>query len=119
MTEIVEYSLVVMVSTLFIAGSVITYNSFSSFESGLQLRAAFAAVSGLASQAIVNGTSRASLTLPASIIRCEGGSLSLSTGTATERERAPMACDFVAPFNGGSYVLEFSTLSSRLVLSVS
>lgn len=118
MTEIVEYTLVVMVSTLFVAGSVVAYNSFSAFESGLQLRAAFAAVSGLASQAIENGSSRGTMTLPDSTISCAGGSLSLSSGASTEGQSVPIACDFAVKVTGGSHVLRFSERYSHLVLSV-
>jgi hypothetical protein len=52
MTEVTEYSLVFMVSTLFVAGSLATYNSFSSLETQIQFRADFVALSNLASQAI-------------------------------------------------------------------
>lgn len=118
MTEIVEYSLVVMVSTLFVGGSVVAYNSFSSFESGLQLRATFAAVSSLATQAIENGSSRASITLPDSAISCHGGSLSVTSGTATEGQDVPASCDFYVRVGGGPHIIRFREVSSQLELSV-
>ena len=47
MAETVEYALVVMVSALFVAGSIATYGAFASFESGVQFRAEFQAISAL------------------------------------------------------------------------
>ncbi len=118
MVEILEYCLVVMVSTLFIAGSVATYGSFSSFESALQQKAAFAAVSGLASRAIQNGTSEATLSLPSSTIGCEGGSLSLSSGTFDGRQTMPVACDFSINVTQGPHLVRFTEVSDLLSLSV-
>ncbi len=118
MTEIIEYSLVIMVSTLFVGGSVVAYASFSSFESGLQLRATFTAVSGLAARALDNGSSEATLVLPDSTIMCVGNSLSVSSGTSTEGQTVAASCDFYFRVNAGSHVLHFTELSSRLVLSV-
>jgi hypothetical protein len=63
MTELVEYTLVVMVSTLFVAGSAFVYNSFTGFEASLQLKAAFDAVSGTAIQAVEGGTGSAAIWL--------------------------------------------------------
>ena len=118
MTELVEYSLVMMVSTLFIAGSAATYGTFSSFEAGLQFRAAFAAVSGLASEAVMNGSSAASVSLPALTIRCQGGGLSVASGSLSETQNLPVACDFSVVVSGGPHVVRFSENSSRLVISV-
>jgi hypothetical protein len=118
MAELVEYSLAVMVSFLFVAGSVATYASFSTFESGIQLRAAYGAVSALASQAIENGSARRTLSLPSSTISCHGGSLTLSSGPLTERQSMPAACDFVVNVSAGSHLLHFYEESSQLLLSV-
>lgn len=118
MTEVVEYALVVMMSSLFVAGSVITYSSFSSFESGLQFNAAFAAVSGLASQALRNGSARAYLTLPGSVIRCAGGELSISSGTMVDSQSFPVACDFTVGVLQGTHVVLFKEVSSRLSMMV-
>ena len=118
MTEIIEYSLVVMVSTLFVAGSVLTYSSFSAFESNLQVRAAFATISGLVSQALESGNSSATLSLPSSTIRCEGGSLSISAGPTNVGESIPAACNFVVNIDSGAHSLLFSKRSSGLYLAV-
>lgn len=118
MAELVEYSLVVMVSTLFITGSVATYVSLSSFESGIQLRETFASVSGLALQAMENGSARAALTSPQSAIRCANGFLSVSMGDSTEGQSLPIGCDFGFQLSGGTHLLRFSEQASQLDLSV-
>jgi ABC-type transporter Mla subunit MlaD len=47
MAEVLEYSIAVLVSSLFVAGSVATYGAFSAFESSMQLRATFTSVTNL------------------------------------------------------------------------
>lgn len=119
MAELLEYALVVMVSTLFVAGSVAVYGGFSSFESGLSLRAAFDQVAALASKAIANGTSAATVPFPSSTITCQGGSLGVSLGGSTLSESVPLGCSFAVSVHGGVHTLKFRDDSSRLELSVS
>jgi hypothetical protein len=119
MTEIVEYSLVVVVSALFVTGSVVVFNSFSSFESGLQLRATFAAISGVALQAVDSGSAKATMSIPASTIWCEHDSLTMSTGSATVAGDLPIDCNFSLNVGGGLHTLLFTRHSTLLSLSVS
>jgi hypothetical protein len=118
MAELVEYSLIVMVSLLFVAGSVVTYSSFSALESQLQFSGASAEVTGLASQAVENGTSSASLSLPMSTIRCDDGLLTISSGQMTREQDLPVVCNFSLPVSSGPHLLRFTVTSSRLVLLV-
>lgn len=118
MTELVEYTLVVMVSTLFVAGSVLVYGNFSSFESGLSLRASFGAVYALASRALGNGSAQATLSLPSSVISCHRGVLGVSVGSLSENGSFPMGCDFTYTVPGGVHTLLFRADASQLDLSV-
>jgi hypothetical protein len=118
MTEIIEYSLVVMVSALFIAGSAETYTSFTSYQASIQLRAEFLAVSGLASQAVKDGNSSGTLSLPTSTLRCERGSLSLSAGSSIQSYNLPLGCDFKVDVSEGLHFIMFSAQSSNLALTV-
>jgi hypothetical protein len=118
MAEIVEYCLVVMVSTLFVAGAVVAYSSFASFEAGIQLRAESASVSALVSQAAQNGSARASLSLPASVISCAPGALTIASSSGTVTLTPPTTCGFEVSLAGGLHTLRFSTNSSKLSLSV-
>ena len=107
-----------MVSTLFVAGSIATYDSFSSFETGLQFRADFAAVSGLVTQAIERGNSSATMTLLTSTFSCHRGSLTLSSGSSTEGLVVPVGCDFLVTTKEGAHVVGFTLQSSQLILTV-
>jgi hypothetical protein len=118
MAELVEYSLIVMVSVLFVAGSVMTYNSFSALESQLKFGGAYAAVTGLASQAVENGSSSGSLSLPMSTIKCEDGLLTVSSGQMSREQDLPVACDFNLHVSPGPHLLRFAVTSSRLILLV-
>ncbi len=118
MAETVEYALVVMASALFVAGSVATYGSFSTFESGVQFRAEFQAVSALASAALVNGSSRGTYALPASTISCESGVLSVAAGSMSRSLSIGSPCEFLVVTTQGSHTLSFSMQSSRLTLAV-
>lgn len=118
MAELVEYTLAVMVSALFVAGSVAVYGNFSSFQSGLSLRAEFEAVSGLASKAVQNGSARASMSLPPSTIACRGGILSVAVAGASLNESLPLGCAFTVAVPGGVHTLSFTDGSSGLGLTV-
>jgi len=119
MAESVEYALVVMVSTLFVAGSVVTYTSFSTFEAGAQFSAEFHAVYALASAAVVNGSSRESLSLPASTIRCDSESLAIKAGSFNQSAQVEVPCSFAVTVPQGLHTLSFSLGSSGLDLVVS
>ena len=118
MAEVIEYTLVVMVSVLFVAGSVYVYDSFSSFESQAQLRAASATVAALAYQAARNGSSSATVSLPGSTISCAGDTLRLSTASSTDAMASPLACDFEVTVTGGTHTIQFYSIQSQLTIRV-
>jgi len=118
MTEIVEYTLAVMASTLFVAGSVLVYGNYASFESGLSLRATFDAVSGLALRALQNGTAAATMSIPSSTIGCQGGVLEVRVGPNSQEERFPLGCQFDVSVPGGVHTLRFRVDDSQLYLAV-
>jgi hypothetical protein len=117
--ELLEYALVVMVSMLFVAGSVLVYGGFATFESGLSLRATFDGVSGLVSEAIANGSATATMSFPSSAITCQGGMLSMIIGGSSLSESVPLGCAFQVSVPGGVHTLEIRDDSSQLELSVS
>jgi hypothetical protein len=118
MVEVVEYTLVVMVSVLFVAGSAAVYSSFNSLESQLQLRAMSATVSQLVAQAARNGSSLATLSFPDSTISCSGGALRLSTGSASGTLPSPLTCSFEVSVTAGTHVLQFFSSGSQLTMKV-
>lgn len=118
MVELLEYALVVMASTLLVAGSVVVYDGFTAFESGLSLRATFDGVSGLAAEAMANGSATATMTVPSSTIGCHGGTLDVAAGGSALEESIPLGCAFAVPVSAGVHTLEFRDVSSQLELSV-
>ncbi|HEV2226333.1 MAG TPA: hypothetical protein VGR56_05955 [Nitrososphaerales archaeon] len=119
MAEILEYTLVFMVSTLFVGGSIATYTTFSSWASGLQFHEAFSVISGLATQALSNGSSRATIDLPASTIQCHDGALALSSKSTSSSQSFPTNCDFSFSLEAGAHTLAFTERSTQLSLAVS
>jgi hypothetical protein len=118
MTELVEYSLVVMASTLLITGSVLIYGEYAAFESGITHHAAFDAVSALASRAVEEGRAKGTVSLPASVISCHGGVLVFAVGGFSENESLPLPCSFTVGISEGVHTLEFRDNSSQLQVSV-
>ena len=119
MTEIIEYALVVMVSTLFVTGSAVVYDSFAYFESNLQLRGTYATLSELAARAVDSGTASARLSLPPSTIGCERGSLTLDFGSRGLAASVPANCGFEVSVAGGEHELVFTSAHGTLSLQVS
>lgn len=118
MVELLEYTMAVLVSSLFIAGSVGVYGAFSTFETDMQLRASFTSVSDLAYTASIHGAARADLNFPPSTLSCSGRNLSLSTGASVLSGTVPCECQFSLVLAGGIHSVSFSVVDSRLVASV-
>ncbi len=119
MAEILEYCLVVLVSSLFLAGSVATYGSYSAFVSEAQFRAASSTVSALAMEAQDNGSSRSAVALPPSTISCSGGVLEFASGSRVAVQDLSVPCSFRVSVAGGTHELAFSRNGSSLELEVS
>ena len=118
MAEILEYALVVMVGSFFVAGSVAVYSGFSSAESGASVRAAYDEVYWLASRAVENGSAGAVLLLPPSTISCNGGVLTVGVGASAENGTVPAGCGFSVALDGGTHLLRFTDSASELDLEV-
>lgn len=119
MAELVEYSLVVMASTMFVAGSVLVYGNYSSFQAGLSMRAELQAVSALATRAAQNGSAAATLSVSASTLSCQGGVLTVSVGRSSQSVTIAATCGFAVSISGGVHRLAFTCSASGLALAVS
>jgi hypothetical protein len=119
MVELVEYALAVMASTLLIAGSVAVYGSFESYEQGLQLKGTFSDVTGIVESALQNGSASSTLSVPASVIGCERGSLYVSVGPGSISQDIPARCEFKVTVGAGNHVFSFKMMSGQLALTVS
>ena len=119
MAELIEYCLVFLVSALFVAGSVATYDSFSGFTSGLEFRTASASVSRLASDALASGSASGAFAVPSSTVTCEGGVLTFASEGMALQQAVGASCDFSATIQGGVHDFGFSYGASRLTMTVS
>ena len=119
MAQIAEYSLVVLVSTLFVGASVATYDAYARFESASEAGASFSALLDLASQAIENGSARATILLPPSMISCNGGVFSVSSRGSVLNQTIPVDCNFTVEATSGFHTVRFYDVSSTLSLQVS
>lgn len=108
MVELLEYSLVVLVSTMFIAASILSFGAFSGFEGGVNLKAEYSALSTLALEAAGGGSSRAVLFLPQSTVTCEGGVLTVTSGSTSQGGGVGAACDFSVGVRAGVHAVAFS-----------
>ena len=118
MAEITEYSLIFLVSTLFVAGSVATFDSFMTYETQVGVRADFAAISALASHAVAAGASEGNVSTGVSSVSCEAGTLSFASGSLTMSSNLPVGCSFRLSLSSGVHTLRFSMEPSGLVLRV-
>jgi hypothetical protein len=119
MTELVEYTLVVMVSALFIGGSAATYDSFANFAAGVQFQAASDSIGRLVSQAAVGGSSTGSISIPSSTIICGGEVLSIRSGARASEQGVPGSCDFELNVTAGDHTMRFQYSGQLLSMSVS
>jgi hypothetical protein len=119
MVELVEYAIAVMASTFLVTGSVVVYNSFTSYEAGLQLRGAFSAVVDVVDGALVNGSASSTLPLPESTIGCEGNTLYVSVGSGAISQGIAAKCDFQARISAGTHLVSFRSASGQLDVLVS
>ena len=117
MVELIEYAVAFMASTLLIGGSVVIYDSFTSYEAGLQLRGTFSVVAGVAESALLNGSARSTVLLPESIIGCDGGTFYVRIGSETMSQTIPAGCDFQARISAGTHLLSFNSSSGELELA--
>ena len=118
MSEIVEYTLVVMVSAFFVTGSVAVYDSFSGLESNLQVEGTLATISDLAPRAIATGAASTTMTVPALTISCERGNLTVSSGSVEITHTIPVACDFAQTVAAGEHTIAFVAAGGGLELEV-
>jgi len=118
MAELVEYTIAIMVSMFLVGGSIAVYDSFTSYEAGLQLRGTFSAIAAVAESALGNGSARLAVPLPESTIGCEGGTFYVSDGSGTVSQSIPAGCDFQARISAGTHQLSFSSASGELELVV-
>lgn len=119
MVELTEYTLVVLVSALFAAASVSTYETFSKFETVAEVEGSFSTITSLVTQASQDGSSSGTLALPQSTLACSDGMLSLRASGEAVNRTYPFACSFDLEIPGGLETVSFDCNSSTLSARVS
>ena len=107
-----------LVSTLLVGGSAVTYATFARFENASEVDATLAALVGLANDAVANGHSSSTLLLPSSTLTCSHGVLTVLSGNTTASSPIGTGCDFVVNISGGVHTVSFGIQSSGLDLKV-
>jgi hypothetical protein len=118
LTELFEYFLTLAVSSLFVGASAVVYVSYTSLQANLEFHALFRDLLSLASQALENGSSLATLPMPDSTITCSQGILSFNSGAASERQGIGASCAFSVNVARGTREILFSAVASQLSLVV-
>lgn len=108
MAEVLEYSFVILASTLVVLFSVGTYQSLSGTVAEAGFHASFSSVIQAAASAVETGNSSVTLVLSDSAISCSHGSIALSSGSLRSSYAMPVACSFRDGPLSGQTDLEFS-----------
>ncbi len=114
MVELLEYSLVVLVSSMMIGFSVVATGSFTTFSRTLDDRAAFSALTAAALDAIEQGSASASVSLASATLSCSSGTFSISSPYYSASASLPSGCDFTFGRLDGSYTFSFTASSGQL-----
>jgi hypothetical protein len=118
MAELIEYSMVVLLSIALAGASLSAYGAFAKFETSTEAQASFSDMMSLALQALDNGSSRSAVPFPNSTISCAAGVLSISSGEVDLNRTIPAHCDFMTDVPAGVHEAEFTYNSSSLSLVV-
>ena len=118
MVEVVEYALVVMASAMFAGASVAVYHGYLGFSGGVQADSALTAVTGLAWEAIQNGTSSGTVPLGAGEMTCFGGTLAISSDGMAASRQLPVQCDFRLTYGAGAHLVVFRSDGALLTAGV-
>ena len=118
MVEIVEYTLVFLVATLFTGASVVVYEQYETTEATLESKTAFSALVDLVRQAEWNGSSSNALVTPESVLTCSAGVLMLNTSAVSESGSIAVNCGFSFSLTAGVHAFRFDANSTGLSLKV-
>lgn len=118
MAELVEYGLVVLVSSLVMAFSVVGYGSFASSVSAATQQADYSSYVANAFAAIQQGSSTVTLTLENTTLSCSHGTLLFASPAVSTEDVLPIGCHFEFQDLSGSHRLFFSSSGGTLNLRV-
>lgn len=118
MAEIVEYALVVMVSSMLAAFAFGVYGGIASKVGPAEDEAAFASVVVLANAAIEHGSSSSSIVFNQATIGCGSGAITFSTPRYSGNSSLPVRCSFEPQRVSGTEQVTFDYSDGLLTLEV-
>jgi len=118
LVEVLEYTLVVLVSSVMAGLSLGVYGGYLSAVAPSTGEVAFASVVALAHAAIEHGNATATLALDHAEIECESRSLGFTSATFSQNLPLPVDCSFPPQEITGSRRLTFEYSAGRLTLQV-
>ena len=118
LVELIEYSLVFLVSSALAGGSVVALAGFNSAARSLEDRAALSSLHLLAARAVEQGAASAKLTTWDADVQCHDGSLTLATSSFNGSATLPVGCDFEFRDLSGVHVFTFASDEGQLSLKV-
>jgi len=119
MVELLEYSLVFLVSSMMVGFSIAAASSFQGSSRGIEERAAFSGVAAAAWEAVEHGNSSVTIMLSNSSVSCAGGELNFSSPVYSAGTDLPVGCGFGFPGLDGQRTFRFTSTGGWLELSVS
>lgn len=118
MVEVLEYALVVLVSTVALGFSFSVYTGYASVVGKSANEAAAAAVFSLARSGVEQGTASASFYLDHARIECESGHLQYLSSSYSQGSYLPVGCSFRTQVLSGVMSLGFVYSAGQLTLQV-
>jgi hypothetical protein len=118
LTEIIEYALVLLVSSLVVGFSFGAYSMYSGAITQSEARAGFSSIVTAAIESIDHGESSVTLPLANVTLACNHGVLVYTSSSYSANATLPADCDFSVQDVSGTHVLKFVTSSGFLSVQV-
>ena len=118
MSEILEYALVVLVSSVLAAFSIGVYSGFSSNFGPTRDEADFATVVALANAAVAHGNASSEIDFDHATVACSDGTLFYQNGSYGQTSTVPAACSIAPTEVIGAHVLTFVYTGGSLFMKV-
>jgi hypothetical protein len=118
LVEVLEYALVVAVSSVLTVFSIVVFGGLSSTVGPATDEADFAAVVALANAAIQHGSSTSNLVFDNASIGCDHGTITFHTARFSQNSSIPVDCSFQPEHVNGARQLTFDYSGGLLTVEV-
>jgi hypothetical protein len=118
LTEIIEYALVLLVSSLVVGFSFGAYSMYSGAITQSEAHAGFSSILTVAMESIDHGEATVTLPLVNVTLTCHHGVLVYASHSYSANATLPADCDFGVQDISGTHTLTFATSSGILSIQV-